>query len=142
MEVVIKALSAIAPTYPFEVPQDARVPYITYQITETPIRTKNGIAGYEGTLSLSVFATSLMAADTIASRVIAMVDGKRMGARATRRKQLKERYLCSAMQYSPPPKHYPNCHVGTTTTLSTFRVVYPTAHPTRQRRYGAEQHAG
>lgn len=79
MEAVVKALNAIAPTYPFEAPQDARVPYITYQITETPIRTKNGIAGYEGTLSLSVFATSLMAADTIASRVIAMVDGKRMG---------------------------------------------------------------
>ena len=79
MEVVIKALSAIAPTYPFDAVQDQRVPFITYQYSETPIRTKDGIAGYEGTMSVSVYATSLMAAEALANRVIETVDGRKFG---------------------------------------------------------------
>lgn len=79
MEVVIKALSAIAPTYPFDAVQDQRVPFITYQYSETPIRTKDGIAGYEGTMSVSVYATSLEAAGALAKRVVEAVDNKRLG---------------------------------------------------------------
>lgn len=79
MEVVIKALSAIAPTYPFDAVQDQRAPFITYQYSETPIRTKDGIAGYEGTMAVTVYATSLMAADTLAKRVVEAVDNKQLG---------------------------------------------------------------
>lgn len=79
MEVVIKALSAIAPTYPFDAVQDQRVPFITYQYSEIPIRTKDGIAGYEGTMAVTVYATSLMAADALAKRVVEAVDNKQLG---------------------------------------------------------------
>lgn len=79
MEVVIKALSAIAPTYPFDAVQDQRAPFITYQYTEIPIRTKDGIAGYEGTMAVTVYATSLKAADVLAKRVVEAVDNKQLG---------------------------------------------------------------
>jgi hypothetical protein len=79
MEAVVKALKGIAPTYPFDAVQDQRVPFITYQYSETPIRTKDGIAGYEGTMSVSVYATSLMAAEALANRVLEAVDGRRFG---------------------------------------------------------------
>lgn len=79
MEVVIKALSAIAPTYPFDAVQNQRAPFITYQYSEIPIRTKDGIAGYEGTMSVSVYATSLMAAEALANRVVETVDGRKLG---------------------------------------------------------------
>jgi hypothetical protein len=77
MEAVVKALKGIAPTYPFDAVQDQRVPFITYQHSEIPIRTKDGIAGYEGTMSVSVYATSLMAAEALANRVIEAVDGRK-----------------------------------------------------------------
>jgi hypothetical protein len=79
MEAVVKALKEIAPTYPFDAVQDQRVPFITYQYSEIPIRTKDGIAGYEGTMTVTVYATSLMAADALAKRVVEAVDNKQLG---------------------------------------------------------------
>lgn len=71
---LLSAISAILPTYPFEAPQGANIPYCVYVKNETPTRTKDGICGYEGTLKISVLAGSLEAAHTLASRIIGAID--------------------------------------------------------------------
>lgn len=81
MKQLIDTLEAILPTYPAEAAANARAPYATYLLRETPVRTKNGIAGHEGTLTLSIYCATYEAADVIAERVIAAVDAQSFDGR-------------------------------------------------------------
>ena len=74
MTELIRKLSKIAPTYSFDATQNATAPYITYTLSETPIRTKSGIAGYEGTLSLGVYAASRSACSALVERIVEALD--------------------------------------------------------------------
>ena len=77
----VKAISAILPIYPFPAAEEARAPYATYTLSETPIRTKDGIAGYEGTITLTVFSTSIAAVDALIVRMIQAIDSKVLDGR-------------------------------------------------------------
>lgn len=81
MTELVKAVSDIVLTYPHEAAAAQSIPYATYMLRETPIRTKNGIAGHEGTLTLSIYGDSLQGAETIAKRVIALLDGSSFDGR-------------------------------------------------------------
>jgi hypothetical protein len=81
MEELITKLSTIVPTYPFEGAQGVKAPYATYELSETPIRTKDGIVGSEGTLTLSVYAPSLRATQELADAIVSAIDSKRFGNR-------------------------------------------------------------
>lgn len=74
MTSLLQAISKILPTYPFEAPQGTNIPYGVYVKNETPVRTKDGICGYDGTLTISVFAGTLEAIHTLASRIIGAID--------------------------------------------------------------------
>ena len=76
MKQLIDTLEAIMPTYPAEASANARAPYATYLLRETPVRTKDGIAGHEGVLTLSIYCATYEAVDALAARVIAAVDAK------------------------------------------------------------------
>lgn len=77
----VSAVAQIIPVYPFEAVQEARPPYAAYTISETPIRTKDGIAGYEGTITLAIFSTSLTAVDELMAKIIEAVDGRTLDGR-------------------------------------------------------------
>lgn len=74
MTTLISTLSKILPIYPFEAPQSARVPYGIYVKSESPIRTKEGIVGYDGSVSISIYAGTLEAVSRIAELVISALD--------------------------------------------------------------------
>ena len=71
---LFSAISAILPAYPFEAPQGATVPYCVYVKNETPVRTKDGICGYEGTVTVAVYAATIEAVTSLAKRIIDVVD--------------------------------------------------------------------
>ena len=77
----VKAVGTIVPAYPFEASASQTIPYAAYLLRETPIRTKNGIAGHEGTLTLSIYGDTLSGAEAMAKRVIALIDGKSFDGR-------------------------------------------------------------
>lgn len=81
MKQFVDTIEAIVPISPAEATANARAPYATYLLRETPVRTKNGIAGHEGTLTLSVFCATYEAADAIAQRIIAAVDAQNFDGR-------------------------------------------------------------
>lgn len=74
MSDLLVALSKIIPVYPFEVPQGTPIPYGVWVKSETPIRTKDGICGYEGSLTISIYAGTLETLHSLAERVIEVVD--------------------------------------------------------------------
>lgn len=74
MKELVAKLRKVAPTYSFEAVQGKTTPYITYSLDESPIRTKSGIAGYEGTLSLAIYAASREQCDTLVQRVVEVLD--------------------------------------------------------------------
>lgn len=81
MKQFVDTIEAIVPISPAEATANARAPYATYVLRETPVRTKNGIAGHEGTLTLSVYCATYEAADAIAQRIIAAVDAQSFDGR-------------------------------------------------------------
>lgn len=74
MSDLLIALQKLLPVYPFEAPQGTPIPYGVWVRNETPIRTKDGICGYEGTLTISVFAGTLEAVNALSTRIIAVMD--------------------------------------------------------------------
>lgn len=74
MSELVNRIEAIIPIYPSEAPDNARTPYAVYEVSESPIRTKEGIAGYEGTLTVIVFASSMSIANAISRKVIEAID--------------------------------------------------------------------
>lgn len=81
MKQFVDTIEAIVPVFPAEATANARAPYATYVLRETPIRTKEGIAGHEGTLTLSIYCATYEMADAIAERVIAAVDTRTLDGR-------------------------------------------------------------
>lgn len=79
MTSLLNVLSHILPTYPPDVPQGTRAPYAVYTTRETPVRTKDGIAGYDGTVTISIYAGTLKLVDELAERIIAALDNKTIG---------------------------------------------------------------
>jgi hypothetical protein len=80
MTELIDILSAIVPVYPAEASANARAPYAAYELSETPIRTSEGIAGYEGTLQLSIYCATHAQATEIADTIVSAIDAERIGA--------------------------------------------------------------
>lgn len=76
MEELVTRLTNILPTFPFEAAQGTKAPYATYELSETPIRTKEGIVGHEGVLTISLYTARLEAAMSLAECVIEAIDGK------------------------------------------------------------------
>lgn len=74
MSDLLIAIHDILPAYPFEAPQGTPIPYGVWVKNETPVRTKDGICGYEGSLTISVFAATLDAVTALADRIIGVVD--------------------------------------------------------------------
>lgn len=74
MSDLLVALSNIIPVYPFEAPQGTSIPYAVWVKSETPTRTKDGICGYEGSLTISIYAGTLEVLHSLAERVIEVVD--------------------------------------------------------------------
>ena len=81
MTELIDILSTIVPVYLAEASANARAPYATYELTETPIRTSEGIAGYEGTLQLSIYCATHAQATEIADTIVSVIDAERIGTR-------------------------------------------------------------
>lgn len=71
---LLSAISAILPAIPFEAPQGTTAPYCVYVKNETPVRTKDGICGYDGTLTVAVYAATIEAVTSLAKRITAVVD--------------------------------------------------------------------
>lgn len=79
MTSLLNVLSRILPTYPPDVPQGTRAPYAVYARRETPVRTKEGIAGYDGTLTISIYAASRKMVDEFAEQIISALDNQTIG---------------------------------------------------------------
>lgn len=76
---LLDTLSHILPTYPPDVPQGTRAPYAVYARRETPVRTKDGIAGYDGTVTISIYAASRKMVDEFAEQIISALDNETIG---------------------------------------------------------------
>lgn len=74
MSDLLIAIHDILPAYPFEAPQGTPIPYGVWVRNEIPVRTKDGICGCEGTLTISVFAATLDAVTTLSNSIIDVVD--------------------------------------------------------------------
>lgn len=81
MTELVDILSTIVAIYPAEASANARAPYATYDLRETPIRTSEGIAGYEGTLQLSIYCATHAQAAEIADTIVSAIDAERIGSR-------------------------------------------------------------
>lgn len=81
MEAALKVIQAIVPISHREVKQGTRAPYATYELSETPIRTKDGIVGYEGVFAVVIFASTLKEASALTDRVVEAIDNKTFGTR-------------------------------------------------------------
>lgn len=79
MKDLLNTLSRILPTYPPDVPQGTRAPYAVYVRRETPVRTKDGIAGYDGTVAISIYAASRKMVDEFAEQIISALDNQTIG---------------------------------------------------------------
>lgn len=76
MKELYNALSSVLRTYPYEAAVSARAPYAVYESEESPIRTLSGIAGYEGTCTISVYGFSIANLEALVNRIIALLDGQ------------------------------------------------------------------
>lgn len=74
MKALISTLSKILPIYPFEAPQGARAPYGIYIKSVSPVRTKDGIVGYDGSVTLSIYAGTLEVVSYLAEQIISSLD--------------------------------------------------------------------
>lgn len=73
---ILQQIQRIVRCYPDPAPESATLPYSYYTYTRNAIHTKDGIAGYEGTMSVGIVAESKVAVDTLAKRVVADLNGK------------------------------------------------------------------
>lgn len=108
MTELIAILNKIVPVHYQQATTPTSVPYAVYDISETPIRTKDGIAGYEGTLTLSVFAQSVARARELAKSIISTIDAQRIGNRRY--------YYADASDEDYPDE-------GITSTVLTFNTI-------------------
>lgn len=76
MKELVAALKKILPTYMLTAPADATAPYAVFSASESVVRTKSGIAGYEGTINLSIYAPNMLILERVPTQVIAALDGK------------------------------------------------------------------
>lgn len=74
MTTLISTLSKILPIFPFEAPQGHRAPYGVYVKSESPVRTKDGIVGYDGSVTISIYANTLETVGRIAEQIISVLD--------------------------------------------------------------------
>lgn len=79
MKQLVDIIERIIPVYLAEATANARAPYAAYDMRETPIRTKSGIAGYEGTFQLSIFCVTDKQAAEIADTIVTAIDTKLIG---------------------------------------------------------------
>lgn len=81
MKQFVDIINAIVPVYPYEVAAAQTAPYATYILREAPIRTKAGIACFEGTLTLSIYCATIAEATAIAERLIVALDRQTLDGR-------------------------------------------------------------
>lgn len=73
---LVAALKKILPTYTLPAPADATAPYAVFSASESVVRTKSGIAGYEGTINLSIYAPNMLILERVTTQVVAALDEK------------------------------------------------------------------
>lgn len=76
MREFVNAISEIMSIAPYDEVSTQAAPYSTYLLRESPIRTKDGIAGYEGTMTLSIYSATLAEAHDYAQLLIERLDRK------------------------------------------------------------------
>ena len=76
---IIDKIQRIVRCYPDPAPESATLPYSYYTYTRNAIHTKEGIAGYEGVLSVAVVAENKAQATTLSERIIDALNGKSFG---------------------------------------------------------------
>lgn len=72
----------VVPTYTEPAPMDAKAPYATVTLSEQAIVTCSGIAGYEGVLTVIVYAPTTVVAKRLADAVVfrlhdSVMDGRK-----------------------------------------------------------------
>lgn len=70
-----QTIQQIVKLYPGAVPEGACVPFAYYGEDSVAVLTTDGIAGTEGTLTLTVVAKTKDAADNLADKVVATLNG-------------------------------------------------------------------
>jgi hypothetical protein len=76
---IIDKIQRIVRCYPDTAPESATLPYSYYSYTRNAIHTREGIAGYEGVLSVAVVAENKAQATTLSERIIDALNGKEFG---------------------------------------------------------------
>lgn len=76
---IIDKIQRIVRCYPDTAPESATLPYSYYSYTQSAIHTKEGIAGYEGVLSVAVVAENKAQATTLSERIIDALNDKSFG---------------------------------------------------------------
>ena len=77
----VAALKKILPAYLLPAPADVNAPYAVFSVSESVVRTKSGIAGYEGTINLSLYAPNMSVLERVTAQVVAALDGKALDGR-------------------------------------------------------------
>lgn len=81
MKELVDIISTLLPIYPYEAAATEIAPYATYLLRESPIRTFSGIAGYEGTLTLSIYCATIAEATAMAEQFIGVLDRQTLDGR-------------------------------------------------------------
>lgn len=76
---ILQQIQRIVRCYPDTAPESATLPYSYYTYTRNAIHTKDGIAGYDGVLSVAVVAESKAQATALADSIIEALNGKEFG---------------------------------------------------------------
>lgn len=76
---IIDEIQRIVRCYPEPAPESATLPYSYYSYTRNAIHTREGIAGYEGVLSVAVVAENKAQATTLSEHIIDALNDKRFG---------------------------------------------------------------
>lgn len=76
---VISRIQQIVPIYPGTADPDTPLPYATYAESSEPIVTFDGIAGYDDSFSVAIFANSKILAERLRDKVIEALHGASFG---------------------------------------------------------------
>lgn len=76
MTTIINQIQQILPIYPGTAEAETKLPYAVYSERQEPLLTFDGIAGYEDTLNVALFASSKAAATELRNRLVALLNGK------------------------------------------------------------------
>ena len=80
MTTIIDQIKRILPIYPGTAEPEAKLPYAVYSERQDPVVTFDGIAGYDDTLNIALFAATKSKAEALRDELVALLNGKTLGA--------------------------------------------------------------